>query len=260
MGIMPRKVLAIKNFKERFDLLPKLKGVIAEKQPDILVVVGNILKNEALEKEYERAHLARREPNRKVIHENEHYIIETLDKFFREIGELGVKTFVVPGKNDAPLKIFLRAAYEAETAYPNIRVLHEGFAGWRGEFEVIGFGGLLTEHEFEEDFVLKYPRWYVEYILKFVNELKPRRLVTIFYTPPIGEFVDRTPEDPKHHGSAVVNTIIKSLNPEVAIVGHVGKGHELVGNTIVVNPGEFEEGRYAFLDLTQHKIKLEQFS
>ena len=257
---MPRKILAISNFKEHFELLPKLKSVIAENKPDILVVIGDILGSDELEREHEKALLSKREPNRKLIHEKEHYIIETLDKFFREIGELGLKTFVVPGKNDAPLKVFLKAGYEAEIAYPNIRVLHEGFAGWRGEFELIGFGGLLTEHEFEEDFVLKYPRWYVEYVLKFVNELKPRRLVTLFYTPPIGQFVDSLPEDNKHYGSAIVNTIIKSLNPEVAIVGYHGKGHELIGNTIVVNPGDFGEGRYAILDLTQEKIRLEQFS
>lgn len=257
---MPRKILAISNFRERFDLLPKLKQVIAEKQPDVLVVIGNILKNEKLEEEYSRALLSKREPNRALIHEQEPYIIETLDKFFREIGELGLKTFVVPGKNDAPLKVFLKAGYEAEIAYPNIRVLHEGFGGWRGEFEVIGFGGLLTEHEFEEDFVLKYPRWYVEYVLKFINELKPKRLLAIFYTPPIGQFVDSLPGENKHYGSAVVNTLIKTIVPEVAIVGHRGKGHELIGSTIVVNPGDFGEGRYAFLDLSQNKIKLEQFS
>jgi len=256
---MPRKVLAIANFKERFDLLPKLKAVIEDKKPDLLVVVGDVLRNERLEKEYEKALLSRREPDRKVIHEEERRIVETLDRFFREVGSLGLKTFVVPGKSEAPLKVFLRAAYEAEVAFPNVRVLHEGFAGWRGEFELVGFGGLLTENEFEEDFVLKYPRWYAEYVLKFVNELKPRRLLTVFYTPPIGQFVDRLPDEEKHYGSAVVNTLVKTLNPEVAVVGYRGRGHELIGNTVVVNPGEFGEGRYAFLDLTRHKFKLETF-
>ncbi|NPB07320.1 MAG: hypothetical protein GXN96_00155 [Aquificae bacterium] len=256
---MPRKILAIKNFEENFSLLGDFKKVVESLKPDVLVVLGNILKNERLEKEYEKAVLSKREPDRRVLHEEEHRIVETLDRFFREIGSLGIKTFIVPGKNDVPLKLFLRAGYEAEVAFPNLRVLHEGFAGWRGEFELVGFGGLLTENEFEEDFILEYPRWYVEYVLKFVNELKPRRLLTLFYTPPIGQFVDSLPGEGKHYGSAVVNTLIKTLNPEVAIVGHKGKGHELVGSTIVVNPGDFGEGRYAFLDLTQNKIKLETF-
>ena len=257
---MPRKILAISNFRENFGLLPKLKSAVLEHKPDILVVIGDILINKELEEEYERANLSKRNPNRELIHKREHYIIETLDRFFKEIGELGIKTFIVPGKNDAPLKVFLKMGYEAEIAYPNIRILHEGFASWRGEFELIGFGGLFTEHEFEEEFLLKYPRWYVEYVLKFITELKPRRLIALFYTPPIGQFVDSLPEDNKHYGSAVVNTLLKTINPEVAIVGHRGKGHELIGNTIVVNPGSFDDGRYAVVDLTKEKIKLEQFT
>ncbi len=257
---MPRKILAISNFKEHFELLPKLKNVIGENNPDVFVIIGNIVGDDELEREYEKALLSKREPNRKLIHNKEHEIIETLDRFFREIGELGLKTFIVPGKNDVPLKVFLRMGYEAEMAYPNIRVLHEGFAGWRGEFELAGFGGLFTEHEFEEDFVLKYPRWYIEYVLKFVEEMKPRRLITLFYTPPIGQFVDSVPQENKHYGSAVVNTLLKSLNPEIAIVGHHGKGHELVGNTVVINPGDFGEGRYAIVDLTQGKVKLDKLT
>jgi len=256
---MPRKVIAVKNFEENFELLKDFREVLKESKPDLLVIIGNILKNEELEREYERASLSKREPDREIIHKEEHRIIKTLDRFFREIGSIGIKTFIVPGKNDVPLKVFLKAGYEAEVAYPNLRVLHEGFAGWRGEFEVIGFGGLLTENEFEEDFVLKYPRWYVEYVLKFVEELKPRRLVALFYTPPIGQFVDRLPDESVHHGSSVVNTLIKTLNPEVAIVGYKGKGHELIGNTVVVNPGDFGDRRYALVDLTQNKIKLQSF-
>jgi hypothetical protein len=52
-------------------------------------------------------------------------------------------------KSYAPLKL-------------NLRGVHETFANWGSEFVVFGLGGKLNETIFEEDFVVKYPRWYAD--------------------------------------------------------------------------------------------------
>jgi len=251
---MKRKILAIRDFKEAFDFLNNFKTVVKQVEPDAIVCVGSILKGTKLEDEYHSATLMGRSPRREILHEVEQHQIEILNEFFKTLGETGIKTFIVPGKNDAPLKVYLRALAQMEDVYPNLRGVHETFATWGSEFVVYGFGGKLNETVFEEDFIVKYPRWYAEYVLKFVYELKPKRQLMVLYHPPIGQKVDVCP-DGKHYGSAISNTLIKTFNPEIAIVGHAGRGYEMVGDTFVVNPGPMNEGYFAIIDVQEKKVE-----
>ena len=122
------------------------------------------------------------------------------------------------------------------------------------EFVVFGLDGKLTESIFEEDFVVKYPRWYAEYVLKFMYELKTKRKIMILHHPPIGQKVNVCP-DGKHHGSAISNTLIKIFNPEIAIVGLARQGYEKIGDTFVVNLGPMWEGYFAVIDIQEKKVE-----
>jgi len=76
----------------------------------------------------------------------------------------------------------------------------------------------------------------------------------VLHHPPIGKKVDVCP-DGKHHGSAISNSLIKTFNPEIAIVGLAGRGYELVGDTFVVNPGPMCEGYFAVIDVQDKKVE-----
>ncbi|NPB05395.1 MAG: hypothetical protein GXO08_03340 [Aquificae bacterium] len=251
---MMRRILAIRDFKEAFEFLPNFKTVVKEVKPDAIVFAGSVLKGTKLEEEYHSATLMGRPPRREVLHEVEKHQVEVLNEFFKTLGETGVKTFIVPGKNDAPLKVYLRALAQMEEVYPNLRGVHETFANWGSEFVVFGLGGKLNESVFEEDFVVKYPRWYAEYVLKFMYEMKPKRKLMVLHHPPIGKKVDVCP-DGKHRGSAISNTLIKTFNPEIAIVGLAGRGYEKIGDTLVVNPGPMYEGYFAVVDAQDKKVE-----
>lgn len=251
---MLRKIVAIRDFKEAFEFLPNFVSVVKEIQPDAIVFAGSILKGTKLEEEYKSATLMGRPPRREILHEVEEHQIKVLNEFLKTLGETGIKTYIVPGKNDAPLKVYLRALAQMEEVYPNLRGVHETFANWGSEFVVFGLGGKLNETIFEEDFIVKYPRWYAEYVLKFMYELKPKRKLMVLHHPPIGQKVDVCP-DGKHHGSAISNTLIKTFNPEIAIVGLAGRGYEKIGDTLVVNPGPMCEGYFAVIDVQDKKVE-----
>ena len=76
----------------------------------------------------------------------------------------------------------------------------------------------------------------------------PRRLM-ICHTPPYDTRLDRlvngTPV-----GSPAVRRFIETHRPDVAVVGHIheGRGIDMVGETVVVNPGAFREGGYVVID------------
>jgi len=49
--------------------------------------------------------------------------------------------------------------------------------------------------------------------------------------------------------------LIKTFNPEVAVVGLAGRGHEKIGDTLVVNPGPMYEGYFAVIDVQDKKVE-----
>ena len=76
----------------------------------------------------------------------------------------------------------------------------------------------------------------------------PRRLM-ICHTPPYDTRLDRlvngTPV-----GSPAVRRFIERHRPDVAVVGHIheGRGTDMVGETLVVNPGALRDGGYAIVE------------
>ena len=86
------------------------------------------------------------------------------------------------------MKVYLRALAQMEDVYPNLRGVHETFANWGSEFIVFGLGGKLNETIFEEDFVVKYPRWYAEYVLPLPKLFCPRFLPALKFPPNLNTY------------------------------------------------------------------------
>jgi uncharacterized protein len=73
-----------------------------------------------------------------------------------------------------------------------------------------------------------------------------RRLVLVSHQPPLQTVNDRVREG-LHVGSASVRRFIETQRPLVCFTGHIheGIGQDMIGDTAVVNPGPFYQGRFA---------------
>jgi Icc-related predicted phosphoesterase len=65
-----------------------------------------------------------------------------------------------------------------------------------------------------------------------------------------------------HVGSTAVRQVIEEKVPHIVLCGHIHESRNIdyVGETLVVNPGEFSKGYYAFVSVEERKCWLEQFT
>jgi Icc-related predicted phosphoesterase len=77
-------------------------------------------------------------------------------------------------------------------------------------------------------------------------------LVLIAHNPPFDTVCDLTSEG-RHVGSHAVREFIEEHQPDICLCGHIHEstGQQLLGRTVVVNPGAFAAGGYALLRLAE---------
>ena len=249
------KALVIGDLQGNLEFLGKLTEVIPQIRPHMILFTGGITKGTARLREFEKALQEKRHPDRfrPEILEEEKEDLMLYERFFDSLGNLDLPVYTVPGRMDAPLHRYEKAARDHEITFPKIRSVHQGFAFFH-EYEIVGLGGEITEHDREDFFILRYPRWEAEYSLKFVFDLKPRQLLMLFHTPPrSGEF-DLV--GGRYIGSEVVTDLIKTFNPRYAFVGTLPTPRKgWVGDTLVVAPGALAQGYYAVVDLTDRSVE-----
>jgi len=164
--------------------------------------------------------------------------------------------FGVPGNMDAPEGRYLTCALAEAGADSPLEVVHR--SAWRhGDFVICGLGGEITAVDREEFVVLQYPRWEAHHCFRLFD-LVPGRRIMVLHSPPIGEVVDR--DGTAHKGCEVVNEVIHTYRPELAVCGHAhdAPGQETVGGSQVVNPGALRGGHYAVVDLETMQAELRQ--
>ncbi len=246
-------LLALSDLHERFDYLERLPEVVKNANVEGVVFTGNILRAEAREAEWRRAQEEGRAPDlgHPDVARERSDDAESLARFFRTLRELKVPVYLIPGRNDAPERFFLQAAFNSEVVAANIYMVHRSFAPWRRNFVVAGFGGEITHGEREHEALLLYPGWEAQFSLDFVRHLDQDKIL-LFHTPPVDKF-----EEPGGHpGHDAVSHIIKTYEPKFAICSRAGgpKGKMMVGTTLVVCPGQLSEGEYALLDTDEREV------
>ncbi|MBU7014894.1 MAG: metallophosphoesterase family protein [Theionarchaea archaeon] len=78
--------------------------------------------------------------------------------------------------------------------------------------------------------------------------------ILVTHVPPYNTAVDRAFRV-NHAGSTALRQVVEERYPAVLLCGHIheGRGQDFIGDTLVVNPGEFSRGYYALVS-TEDKI------
>jgi Icc-related predicted phosphoesterase len=246
------KILAVSDLFEEFAFVDRLPEVIRGAGVDAVVFTGNILRADQREAEWRRA-LAEGRPPRaeqpEVARERDNDA-QSLNRFFRLLSSLGVPACLVPGRTDAPERLFLQAACNAEIVAARVYNVHRSFAPLGSNWIVAGFGGEITEEERDHTFFLRYPGWEAQFSLEFLRHLDQDRIL-LLHTPPADELEGRPTG-----GHQIVSHILKTYSPAFAFCASPAsrRGKLTLGNTLVVFPGRLADGDYAILDTRERTV------
>ncbi|MDL2306901.1 metallophosphoesterase family protein [Desulfovibrio sp. OttesenSCG-928-C06] len=120
---------------------------------------------------------------------------------------------------------------------------------------LIGVGGSTptpfnTPSEFSEEEIAEL----LEQALAKAGDYQ--NLVLVSHTPPLNTACDRI-ESGAHVGSKAVREFIERVQPAICLCGHIheSKGIDIIGNTIVINPGPLNSGGYAVMALCDGTVR-----
>jgi Icc-related predicted phosphoesterase len=236
------------------DRVRDLAQKCSEYSLDAICFCGNIVNGQARAAEWLQARRDERIPNRnqvaileEALEDLKHYRV-----FCQTLDSLGIPVMLVPGVRDAPEERFFLFMQQAAFMSDNIFLLHENVTRVE-HFIFTGFGGEITPAEKEDYFLLKYPRQECIFGTRRMRFLNPPRIF-IFHSPPVSNL---DLEDGMHRGAPFVNEIIEAVAPSFLFCGHVPKalGAEVIGDTLVVNPGSLALGQYALVDTREKSAR-----
>lgn len=140
----------------------------------------------------------------------------------------------MPGRNDAPERFLLQAAFNSEVVMPQVHMVHCSFAPLGGRYIVAGFGGEITTEARDHEFFPRYPDWEAIFALNFLRHLELPKLL-LFYTAP----ADLSATGAAAGGPEAVAHVIKTYDPLVVVCAGIGGCKEKMhlGNTLAVYPG-----------------------
>jgi Icc-related predicted phosphoesterase len=251
------RILAISDYHAKEEVLLGFLQSIKDINYDIVCFTGDILKWRGKATEWANARNEKREPdkNKTGIKEEIRENGEVYRKFYQEIEKLKKPSFLIPGNVDAPIGQYLRIGLEP-MRNGNLHIVHHSFYIFK-DIVIAGFGGEITESEGEDYFVLRYPRWGIEYGLNFLLDLSMEKIL-LLHTPPLGKL---DLDNGAHKGSQVVNEMIEEIKPEWVFCGHAhnAQGQEKIKETTLVNPGALKSNQYALVDTEKSKIDFGRF-
>lgn len=252
------KALVFSDVHGEFEPLRTLMRLAPKLECDFGLFCGDVVRGKARGAEYMAAKQEGREPDMcaPAVHAERAEDYALYAEFHQTLRPSPFPIYGVPGNMDAPEGRYLTCALAEAGADSPLEVVHRS-AMRHGEFVICGLGGEITAVDREEFLVLQYPRWEVLHCFRLLD-LVPGRRIMVLHTPPIGEVVDR--DNGGHKGCEVVNEVIHTYRPELAVCGHAhdAAGQETIGQSVVVNPGSLRGGRYAVVDLDTMQAELRE--
>jgi len=247
------RVLALADLngnKARLQALPEL---VRSQRAGAVFVAGNILNGDqrlARWQAIQRGEITPCVPD-PLVQAQEERDIRLLDHVFRTFDELNVPVFHVPGMLDAPERLYYQLAANHEVIAGRVQSVHRAPAFLDNHWVVAGFGGEISTRDQEEHYyVLEYPAWKAELALTFLRRFE-QPLVLLFHTA--APYPELSPEGDGRPGHQLIDHLVKEYKPLCAVFSgaSAGQGSLVVGRTLVVNPGSFDRGEYAVIDLNE---------
>ncbi|MFQ6002546.1 MAG: metallophosphoesterase [Candidatus Zixiibacteriota bacterium] len=250
------KILAISDWHAKENILSNLTDAIKNLSVDAIVFTGDILQWKAKCSEWAKAKSENRPPDKDKAEIKEEIEKNTClyHTFYDNMRKIGLPLFTIPGNVDSPLNQYIEIGWEEMKKNSKLHIVHSSFFDLDKHFIVTGFGGEITQQGKEDYFVLQFPRWEVEYGLNFLSNISSTKIL-LSHTPPIGTLDS---DDGKHKGCKVINDLIQIHRPKWVFCGHAhgARGEEIIGDSIIVNPGSLKNGFYALVDTDKEKIEL----
>ncbi len=153
------------------------------------------------------------------------------------ISEINSRIYAVSGNCDSPE---IEAYLKKEGMHPEGKSIKDGDRS----VSVSGMGGSLSGP-------LKTPHTRPENdFMDFYENLAGNADIIISHQPPYKTFADRVVGH-LHTGSKALRSYIDKSGPLLCLCGHIheSSGMEYYGNTLVINPGPFKEGRMAVIEI-----------
>lgn len=206
------KIMVFTDFHGSQTAIDKARQAIAEKNPDLVIVAGDVVNHD----------------------------IERAKQLLASLAEAGISVYFVPGNMDGE-------ALKNWNGGGRVIALH-GRCAYAGDVALVGIGG-SPEGGFSTPFELSEPeaRNHLESAMRGCHG---GRLILVSHCPPVGTKIDRT-MDGDHIGSRVVREFVEAKHPILVVSGHVheAQGIDTIGATVVVNTGPAKNGNFATVTL-----------
>tara|TARA_Y100000310_G_scaffold328062_1_gene395451 strand:+ start:2147 stop:3019 length:873 start_codon:yes stop_codon:yes gene_type:complete len=194
-----------------------------------------------------------------------------------EINDLGKKVFFVFGNTDDDWsnhpkykgQIAKKSAINFLKKLKNMRNITYSKLRYKG-INIIGFGGYMDIDAYfnkktfrgGKDLVskrLKIHKFMKKKFFELIKRVKKGEKIFIFHYPPKGVFDiirdKKNPMDGLSAGVRFYTGAIKKHKPRLVLCGHMHEyqGSKKIGDSLIVNPGDAKEGKYAIIDYPENK-------
>ena len=227
-----RTFLACAGILGQEQAIQRLVGLVRERQPDAVLFAGGILDPTA---------------------ERGKADADLLEKFFAVLGENEAKAMVIPGPNDVPLSLFLRAGINVEAELAGVHVVHNVVTTNR-DVAISGVGGELTQDEDRGAPTIRCSRTTAEYYLRELEAADQPQKVLLLAVPPNGQLGGK-------EGNTLAGELIDSYHPKLCVVAGPtdSRGIDRVAHTTIVNPGRLADNSAAWIDWNREFEKQVEF-
>lgn len=230
---------------------PALEEALEEQKLDLIAFVGNIIDSPVRAEEWKHIMEKGKASLKKRPELEQESVVEELAyrEFFINLAGFGVPVVFVPGHLDAPTSR-LEDTIQGFTNVINVHAKPYKSGG----YTFVGLGGGIGPLD-TDDVVYCSSEARAAASLPQDWCSDPEHTILLSHTPPVSR-VDLDPAKNSHMGSKVINDLLEANRPAFCFSGDVNgtPGQDTIGSTLVVNPGSMFRGRYALIDLEQHRV------